>query len=100
MSQPPLAPATPHQTLMLHHTTTAAAWFTLLLGGFMVVVWLNGALWLDHFLPGLFYLKFNTALGFLFAGASLLASLHKNRRLAIVAAQDHLASFCHHVSGK
>jgi len=86
MSQPPLAPATPHQTLMLHHTTTAAAWFTLLLGGFMVVVWLNGALWLDHFLPGLFYLKFNTALGFLFAGASLLASLHKNRRLAIVAA--------------
>src|SRR5215470_12631014 len=59
---------------------------TIAIGAFGVIAWHSHSEWLWVTFPGMFYMKYNTALGFLAAGAGLLACVRRERALTFAAA--------------
>jgi signal transduction histidine kinase len=54
--------------------TLGAASLAIIIGSFMVVAWLSHSEWLWVTIPGIFQMKFNTALAFVAGGTGLLAA--------------------------
>jgi signal transduction histidine kinase len=62
------------------------AFVTIAIGVFGVIAWHSHSEWLWVTFPGMFYMKYNTALGFIAAGTGLLACVRRERTLTFAAA--------------
>lgn len=73
----------------------AAAWcgasIAIAIGIFGVVAWHSHSQWLWDAFPGMFYMKYNTALGFIASGAGLIAAIRGERRYTNAASAVVLA---------
>jgi signal transduction histidine kinase len=65
---------------------SVGALVTIAIGAFGVIAWHSHSEWLWVMFPGMFYMKYNTALGFMAAGAGLLACVWRERTLTFAAA--------------
>jgi signal transduction histidine kinase len=65
---------------------SVGAFVTIAIGAFGVIAWHSHSEWLWVTFPGMFYMKYNTALGFLAAGAGLLACVWRERTLTFAGA--------------
>src|SRR5689334_16990820 len=65
---------------------SVSAFVTIAIGVFGVIAWHSHSEWLWVTFPGMFYMKYNTALGFIAAGTGLLAYVRQERTLTLAAA--------------
>ena len=65
---------------------SVGALVTIAIGAFGVIAWHSHSEWLWVTFPGMFYMKYNTALGFIAAGAGLLACVWRERTLTFAGA--------------
>src|SRR5215471_21838947 len=65
---------------------SVGALVTIAIGAFGVIAWHSHSEWLWVTFPGMFYMKYNTGLGFLAAGTGLLACMWRERTLTFAAA--------------
>src|SRR5215467_14453617 len=65
---------------------TVAGVLTIAIGAFGVIAWHSHSEWLWVTFPGMFYMKYNTALGFIASGTGLLACVRRERALTFAAA--------------
>ena len=73
------------QDRILDRTIYGTAGAILAIGAAMMALWLSRALWPEAMVPGFFYMKFNTSLAFIGAGAGLLAAAHESKRYTLLA---------------
>ena len=86
-----------------HIAASGAAWLTIAIGALVVIAWHSHSEWLWVTFPRILDMKYNTALGFLAAGAGLLACTRGERTRTVAAGGIVLAlgvaNLIQHVTG-